>query len=160
MSARGKHTQGSYFFCSLTPQGWNRVAEYQKHQKQSQKAFVAMWFDNSMNNAREQIIQAVESCGYFASIIDLKEHNNQIVSEIFYEIRHSRFVIADLTGQRGGVYYEAGYAAGLEIPVILCCRASDQTNVHFDVRQKNTIFWDDEHELRDRLIKRIHATVG
>ena len=39
-----------------------------------------------------------------------EEHNNQIVPEIFYEIRQSNYIIADLTGHRNGVYYEAGYA--------------------------------------------------
>ncbi len=33
-----------------------------------------------------------------------------------------RFMIADFTGHRGGVYFEAGFAHGLGIPVIWTCR--------------------------------------
>jgi len=89
-----------------------------------------------------------------------KEYNNQIVPEIFYEIKNSSFIIADLTGHRTGVYYEAGYAEALGIEVILTCRVNDFNNRHFDVAQKNTIVWEDETDLYNRLMKRIKATVG
>ena len=88
----------------------------------------------------------------------MKEHNNQIVPEIFKEIDDSEFVIADLTGHRGGVYYEAGYAMAKEKTVILSCR--DGENTHFDVAQINTIYWQNEDDLFERLIRRIKATVG
>lgn len=121
------------------------------------KVFIAMSFDDSMKQARENIIGAVHSCGYASVLIDVKEHNNQIVPEIHKEINDSKFVIADLTGQRGGVYYEAGYAVAKGKELILCCKKGE--NPHFDVAQINTIFWIDERDLKERLIKRIEATV-
>jgi nucleoside 2-deoxyribosyltransferase len=144
----------------LTVNGWSVVQEYLATKEASKQAFIAMWFDPSMQSAREQISKAVVDCGYSEMIIDIKEHNHQIVPEIFYEIKRSCFVIADLTGQRGGVYYEAGYAEALNIPVILCCHKSSSESPHFDVQQKNTIFWEDDAELYNRLVKRITATVG
>ncbi len=144
----------------LTANGWMVVQQYLSTEATSKQAFVAMWFDISMKSAREQIIRAINDCGYSEMIIDTKEHNNQIVPEIFYEIKHSSFIIADLTGQRGGVYYEAGYAEASDIPVILCCRKTSDEKTHFDVQQKNTIFWEDEADLYNRLMKRITATVG
>lgn len=122
------------------------------------KAFIAMSFDDSMKEARRAITEAVESCGYASMLIDIKEHNNQIVPEIYKEISDSEFVVADLTGHRGGVYYEAGYAVAKEKSLILCCRKGE--NPHFDVAQINTIFWENEQDLRERLIKRIKATIG
>ncbi len=116
-----------------------------------QQVFVAMWFDVSMNNARKAIRKAVERYGLQAVFIDEKEHTKLIVPEIFSEIRKSCFVIADLTKNRGGVYYEAGYAEGLGKQVILTCKNKDRKKIHFDVAQKNTIFWDDEGELEKRL---------
>lgn len=121
--------------------------------------FVAMSFHESMQNARKKIIEAVESFGYQAMLIDIKEHNNQIVPEIFTEIKKSKFVIADLTGQRGGVYFEAGYAKALEKDLILCCKKEEQKQVHFDVAQINTIFWENENDLYKRLRKRIESTI-
>lgn len=144
----------------LTAKGWMRVEELQRAYRNSNTVFVAMWFDNTMLGAREAIKRAVEECGYQLRIIDEKEHNNQIVPEIFYEIKQSRFVIADLTGHRSGVYYEAGFAEGIGKQVILTCRITDFQDRHFDVAQKSTIQWKDEAELQERLTKRIIATVG
>lgn len=121
--------------------------------------FVAMSFSDVMKEARKKIIEAVESFGYEAMLIDIKEHNNQIVPEIFTEIKKSKFVVADLTGQRGGVYFEAGYAKALEKDLILCCKKEEQKQVHFDVAQINTIFWEDENDLYKRLRNRIESTI-
>lgn len=126
--------------------------------EQKKKVFIAMSFDDSMKEARKAIINAVQSCGYVSMLIDIKEHNNQIVPEIYKEISDSEFIIADLTGQRGGVYYEAGYAVAKDKSLILCCKKGE--NPHFDVAQINTIFWKDAQDLKERLIKRIKATVG
>lgn len=119
-----------------------------------------MWFDSEVENARKAIINAVEDTGHIPIIIDMKEHNNQIVPEILYEIRQSKFVIADFTGHRGGVYFEAGYAQGYGKEVIATCKKNHFEETHFDLKQKNTIVWEDEEELKDDLIKRIRATVG
>ena len=35
--------------------------------------------------------------------------------------RHGGLVVADFTGHRGGVYFEAGFARGLGIPVVWTC---------------------------------------
>lgn len=121
--------------------------------------FVAMWFDKRMNPARRKIAKAVNDCGYKPIFIDVKEHNGQIVPEIFKEINDSEFVIADLTGQRGGVYYEAGYAMAKEKPVLLCCKKGSKST-HFDIAQINTIYWEDEEDLYDRLVNRIKSTIG
>ena len=126
--------------------------------EEKKKVFIAMSFDNSIDKARKSIMDAVQSCGYVSMLIDIKEHNNQIVPEIYKEINDSEFVVADLTGQRGGVYYEAGYAVAKNKELILCCREGE--NPHFDVAQINTIFWKDEQDLKERLIKRIEATIG
>ena len=105
--------------------GHSQVAANQEKVNTSQ-AFVAMWFDDSMTEAYEKGIQpAIEDAGYKAMRIDQKEHANKIDDEIIAEIRRSRFIVADFShggdGARGGVYYEAGFAHGLNIPVIFTC---------------------------------------
>ena len=123
------------------------------------KVFVAMWFDPKMSTARKTIEKAVRDYGFEPAFIDEKQHNNQIVPEIFREIEESVFVIADLTGSRAGVYYEAGYAAAKGKQVILSCEGTQKGTVHFDVAQINTIFWEDEADLYVRLVKRIKSTI-
>ena len=128
--------------------------------KESKKVFVAMCFNDKYKFARKNIVKAIEECGYSAVLIDVKEHNSQIVPEIFKEIEESYFVVADLSGQRGGVYFEAGYALANNKPLILSCSQNEFKKVHFDVAQINTIFWKDESDLFERLKNRIDSTVG
>jgi nucleoside 2-deoxyribosyltransferase len=124
-----------------------------------------MWFDDSMMEAYDNgIAPAIRDAGYEPIRIDRKDHNNKIDDEIIAEIRRSRFLVADFTqggsGARGGVYYEAGFAHGLNIPVIFTCREDVIDKVHFDTRQYNHITWAKSDQLRDRLAKRISATLG
>ena len=102
--------------------------------------------------------------GYTAMRIDRKEHINKIDDEIIAEIRRSRFLVADFSqgddGARGGVYFEAGFALGLGIPVIYTCRKSDIDKLHFDTRQYNHIVWETPEDLRTALKNRILAVIG
>ncbi|MFE7060825.1 hypothetical protein ACFVAD_01570 [Sutcliffiella sp. NPDC057660] len=119
--------------------------------------FIAMSFSESMNKTRKSIIKVIEEFGYEAMLIDIKEHNNQIVPEIFSEIENADFVVSDLTEQKRGVYLETGYAMAKEKQVILTCKTDDFDKNHFDVSQINTIIWSDENELEIRLRARIKA---
>ena len=58
----------------------------------------------------------------------------------------------------GGVYYEAGFARGLGIPVISTCREDERGKLHFDTRQYNHIFWKAPADLADQLHDRVAAT--
>lgn len=149
----------------LRPPGYARLAELDAVGTASEQAFVAMWFDESMNDAYENgIAQAIQDAGYNPLRIDRKYHNNKIDDEIIAEIRRSRFVVADFTqgegGARGGVYYEAGFAHGHSIPVIFTCKQDALERVHFDTRQYNHIAWTGAGDLRTRLAQRISATIG
>ena len=120
-----------------------------------------MWFDGSMQKPFEDGIRlAIIDAGYTPLRIDQKEHANKIDDEIIAEIRKSKFLVADLTGNRGGVYYEAGFAYGLGLTVIYCCREDALKDVHFDIRQFNTIVWSEPSELRTALKTRIEAILG
>jgi nucleoside 2-deoxyribosyltransferase len=141
----------------LTLEGWKKVIEQNSIEKGS-KAFVAMWFDKELNSIwHDGIKQALEATGYDPIRIDNVEHNEKICDRIIAEINKAKLVIADFTGHRGGVYFEAGYALGRNIPVIWTCREDDIKNAHFDTRQYNHITWNNAGELRDKLISRVSA---
>ena len=122
-----------------------------------------MAYNTSFSNKYETAVKnAISECGYEPMIIKDKEHNEYIPMEIGYEIATSAALIGDLTEQNNGVYFEAGYARGNHIPVILTCREGEKC--HFDVSQYNTIFWKIDHagmdELKKRLMRRIKATLN
>ena len=143
----------------LTPPGWGELAKIQ--QNDSRKAFVAMWFDPRIRHVFDQaIVPAANSCGFRAVRIDAEEYNGDVVDQIIAEIKESRFVVADLTGHRNGVYFEAGYAMGLGREVIWTCRKQDADETHFDANHFNQIRWETPEELRQKLSNRIRAVIG
>ncbi|GMP05281.1 hypothetical protein TM239_41290 [Bradyrhizobium sp. TM239] len=148
---------------SLTPAGWVRFEGFTREQE-SHQGFVAMWFNAEMTEAYEQgISRAISDAGYTAMKIDNKHHINKVDDEIIAEIRRSRFVVADFTCEpekpRGGVYFEAGFAMGLGIPVIWTVKDTVK-DLHFDTRQYSHIVWCDAADLRKQLFERIGAVLG
>lgn len=148
----------------VTVEGYRRLAEA-KANLDSRQAFVAMWFGDEMNAAYEKGIKpAIVDSGYKPMRIDRKQDVVKIDDEIIAEIRRSRFLVADFThgknGARGGVYFEAGFALGLSIPVIYTCHVDLIDKIHFDTRQYYHIEWSDAEGLRRDLTKRILALIG
>ena len=120
---------------SLSKKGYQRLMEIQKSNKDSRQCFVAMWFHDDMKQVYENAIKPAiefiengETVPRFKAVrVDNVEHLNDINDEIIAQIRRSRFMVCDLTGYRGGVYFEAGFAYGLGLDVIYTCR-KDWTN--------------------------------
>jgi len=143
----------------LSLAGWQRLEQLQTDLN-NKRAFVAMWFDESLDELWEKgFKKGLEECGLQPIRIDLEEHNEKICDKIIAEIRTSRILVADFTGQRGGVYFEAGFAMGLDMPVIWTCRSDDIDNVHFDTRQYNHIVWENYDDLKTKLVNRVNATL-
>lgn len=157
----GYFNKSSY---KLTAKGWARIAELTVKQNEINQGFIAMSFCDETKSISDSFKTAINDCGYSPKRIDEKEHNNQIVPEIFHEIEQSKFVVVDVTYQNYGAYYEAGYAQALGKQVIICCRKTEfdnpQKRPHFDISQKSMIVWGTDAELIERLKKRIEATVG
>lgn len=152
----------SYTF-TVTPKGYDHLDEQFTAPSNGPNGFIAMWFDREVENAwLEGIEPAIRETGYKPLRIDGHQHNNRIDDEIMAQIRKSRFVVADFTGQRGGVYFEAGFALGLGIPVIWTVRENELTNIHFDNRQYNFLVWSaaDIPAFKTALKNRIEATLG
>ena len=118
---------------------------------------VAMKFGDDTKKLREMIRQGIMSAGYVAIFIDEVEHNDFITPELLKYIRDSKFVVVDLSHQNNGAYFEEGYAMGLGKPVIQLCKKD--VRLHFDIAQKNTIIWETEEEIPERLQNGIMATI-
>lgn len=142
----------------LTINGWHRAEQLQLTRGRPNQAFVAMWFDLRLREAYDAGFRpALEAAGYEAVRVDLLEHTGRIDDRILAEIRRSGLLVADFTGHRQGVYFEAGFAYGLAVPVIWCCREDEIGQAHFDTRQYNHLVWNSAAELRERLESRVRA---
>lgn len=143
----------------ISAKGWLRFEELKGVTTASNTAFIAMWFNELTKELRETLSTVVLSCGYKPIVLDQEEFNGFIMEQVIIQIKRARFVIADFTcrkesieankvkaGVRGGVYWEAGMAYGLNKPVIHTCEDNDESKLrrHFDIDQYNTIFWKPE----------------
>ena len=144
-------------FIRLTPKGYARVDELQKNTSYGKAVLVAMKFGDDTITLREAIRKGITNAGYVAVFIDEVQHNDFITPELLKHIRDSKFVVVDLTHQNNGAYFEEGYAMGLGKPVIQLCK--QDTKLHFDIAQKNTIMWQSEDDIPKKLCNRIKATI-
>lgn len=166
----------------LTVKGYARLDKLDKVAVDSSQAFVAMWFDKSMDDVYYKGIKlGIKCAGYKPFRIDKEEYLDKVDDKIIAEIRRSRFIVADFTykdieeienckdkeelkkvGARGSVYYEAGFAEGQNIPVIFTCKADLIEKVHFDTRQYPHILWEPEklEEFSKALANRIAHVIG
>lgn len=165
--------EDSHHRIKLTTIGFRKLEGLDAIGAESRQGFVAMWFGNEMNEPfLNGFGPAIRDAGYDPQRIDQKQHLNKIDDEIIAEIRRSRFVVADFTSEiidhlgkptaiaRGGVYYEAGFAQGLGIPVIWTVKADCVDHMHFDTRQYSHLVWNDSAELKTLLQNRIVALFG
>lgn len=152
---------GSMTHAKVTAKGYTRLQEIQRTGKQSDNVFVAMWFDERLQQLYDgAIAPAISEAGYKPVLMKNYEHVNRIDDEIISQIRKSRFMVADFTGQRGGVYFEAGYMLGQGRNVFWMCEKAQLKQLHFDTRQYNFIDYASVDEARKRLHFRIMAIEG
>ena len=144
-------------YIHLTPKGYAKVDAIQRNTAEGKSVLVAMKFGDDTKNLREAIRQGITDAGYVAIFIDEVQHNDFITPELLKHIRDSKFVVVDLTHKNNGAYFEEGYAMGLGKSVIQLCRKNRK--LHFDIAQKNTIMWDTESDIPERLCNRIKATI-
>jgi len=145
----------------ILAQGFQRLTEMGKSGRTSAFVFVAMWFAEQMNEIYNNAIEpAIREAGYKPIRVDRIEHVNRIDDEIIGRIKASRFIVADFTGQRQGVYFEAGMMLGLGRTVIWMCKDEELAASHFDTRQYNFINYKSVEEARKRLYDRIMAIEG
>jgi len=134
----------------LTVGGFEYAVSLKKDISKRQRAFVAMWFSDEMKLYTTEVKKAIDQAGYEPYIANQDSYNGLIMDKVINEISEAKFLIADLTsipekdsrtGVRGGVYFEAGYAAGQGLEVILTCREDVTNRIHFDLKQFLGIYW-------------------
>jgi hypothetical protein len=146
---------------ALTRRGWERVSELKRKQRASGRtAFVVMWFDDAMDEAWTLGLRpGVDNAGFEPRRMKEEVHPDRIDARIVAAIRSCRFLVADVTGERPAVYYEAGLAEGLSKTVIWTCRRDKADDMCFDTRQFRHILWEEPEDLSSQLTDTIRALV-
>lgn len=126
--------------------GWERYRAITQGRVESRKAFMAMKFgaedvELAYNNCFKH---AVTRTGF--ELFDMREQQQagMIDDHMRVAIRTSRFLIADLSHECRGSYWEGGFAEGLGRPVIYTCNAEKwkKEKSHFDTNHLATVVWE------------------
>jgi len=133
----------------LTLEGWERYESERQGLLAGKYGFIAMKFgDATLEKFISDIIKPTVKKTIDYDLIDLRDVARAgIIDNIMREkIRDSAFVIADLTHDNYGAYWEAGYAEGLGKPVIYLCEKTkfDNAKTHFDTNHCTTVLWSEE----------------
>ena len=120
-----------------------------------------MWFPDEMSRIYEEGIRpASVSTGLQPFLVSEPCHDGRIDDLIIGEIRRSGFLIADFTGHRPNVYFEAGLAMGWGVYVVRTCHVRDIDGLHFDQWQYRCTSWETADDLRMQLEEHIRAIRG
>lgn len=125
----------------------------------SKRIFVIMPFASEFEDVYVLGIRDVaERIGLIVERADDVEHNENILDLIQEKIQESDAVVADTTGQNPNVFYEVGYSHAVKTPTILISRKGSK--IPFDLQSHNHIFYETIVQLRERLEKRLRATLN
>ena len=131
----------------LTFKGWDRYEELRRGAVDSKRAFMAMRYgDAELNHVYLNCFKpAVTRAGFELERLDERAPAGHIDSRMLEVIRRSRFVVADITYDNSGAYWEAGFAEGLSKAVFYTVSkkwiADPNNKVHFDTDHFNRIEW-------------------
>jgi len=130
---------------TLSFDGWNYYEQMQQGESTYSKAFMAMKFGiKELNHIVEEIFKpAVRQAGFDLLMLSDTPKAGLIDDRLRTEIQTSDILIADLTHDNNGAYWEAGYAEGLGKAVIYTCEEKKfkEKQSHFDTNHHLTIMW-------------------
>lgn len=150
---------------TLTFNGWEHYENLKIGNAFYRKAFIAMKFGVP---ALEDMVQsafkpAAKRAGFELTKLNDIPKAGLIDDHLRVEIQSSDFVVADLSHDNLGAYWEAGYAEGLGKPVIYTCERSkfEGSKTHFDTNHHLTVIWDesDKQKAEEDLLATIRATL-
>ena len=136
---------------TLSLEGWERYEAEKRGQFEGNYGFIAMQFgDTDLDNFVQSVVKPAvkENTGY--DLVDMRDVSQAgVIDNIMrVQIRDAAFVIAELSHDNLGAYWEAGYAEGLGKPVIYICEQKkfDEKSTHFDTNHCTTVLWDRDND--------------
>ena len=139
---------------NLTIDGWKQYMDEKAGKFAGDYGFLAMEFDKpELEIFVEDVLKPAVKKALGYDLRDIRDISRAgIIDNILrVAIRDARFVIVDLTHDNSGAYWEAGYAEGLDKPVVYICekekfeRSKEEGGgTHFDTNHCTTVLWSND----------------
>ncbi|MEK4058232.1 MULTISPECIES: hypothetical protein [Paenibacillus] len=138
----------------LTGKGWSEAAANAGGKKLKPCVVLISDEGDLRTEWLELLLPKIEQCGYLPRLLThtKTQSREQYSLEL---IADSKLMIADLSGQSPEVYFAAGYALGLNIPVIWTVNGSDADNLFVQIQDIRPMVWDTAEELAVLLQQRL-----
>jgi len=111
--------------------------------------FIVMPFKAEFDELYKVYKMVCNDFGFDAVRTDKVHSLEKILPRILNGIRHSAFVIADVTETSPNVFYEIGFAEGLGRPIIATAKVG--TKLPFDIADTPVTFWNNLDDLKAKL---------
>ena len=149
----------NYMGVNLSLEGWEQYEEERRGGFDGGFGFIAMKFGyERLDTFIQNVVKPCLRRNLEIDLVDLRDVAQAgVIDDIMRtKIRDAKFILADLTHDNSGAYWEAGYAEGLGKPVIYICEKVkfEMERTHFDVNHCTTVPWsrDNPYEYCDKLI--------
>ena len=166
MDPATRRTFPSFTNIDLSLEGWERYEDEKRGKFQGSYGFMAMQFgDPDLDPFVRDVVKPAlrDDLGY--DLVDMRDVSRAgVIDDIMRtQIRDAAFVIADLTHDNSGAYWEAGYAEGLGKPVVYICEKAkfEEESTHFDTNHCTTVPWsqDEPDDFREKLIATLRRSL-
>ncbi|CAM4210807.1 hypothetical protein L1N85_14100 [Paenibacillus alkaliterrae] len=138
----------------LTEIGWSEAAARAGGRK-LKSCFVLLSDDRELSKQwSESVLPKLEQCGYLPSLFNQSGVENRD-NQSLQLISESKLIIADLTNLSPEVYFAAGYALGMNVPVIWTVKHNDRDKLNVQTRLIRPFVWDTAEELAVLLQQRL-----
>jgi len=137
---------------TLTFAGWVRYHQLKRQSTSGPRAFMAMKYNDQVLDQKifPKFKDATKEAGF--DLVKLTEVScaGSIDEQLRVEIRRASFLVADLTHENPGAYWEAGFAEALGKPVIYTCEKNifETRGTHFDTNHSHTILWEENDPVK------------
>lgn len=122
--------------------------------------FVLMPFEQAFDDTYQLgVKQACAAADAYCERVDEQIFHERILDRIYNQIAKADLIIADMTGRNANVFYEVGYAHGLDKPAVLLTR--EAADIPFDLKHfPHIVYGNSITTLRDELTKRVQWFMG
>ena len=155
----------SFTNINLSLDGWEQYEAEKRGRFAGNYGFLARKFNNpDLESFVQKVVKPAVKEATGSDLVDMRDVPKAgIIDNIMRtRIRDAKFVIADLTDDNNGAYWEAGYAEGLGKPVIYICekeKFESDDGTHFDTNHCTTVIWSKSKDNDEGFCQELTATL-
>lgn len=138
----------------LTEKGWREAAARAGGRKLKPCLVLLSDSDVWSKEWTEKVLPKIEQCGYMPRLFNIRDTATPEPYSM-EQIAESKLIIADLSGQAPEVYFAAGYALGLNIPVLWTVKSNNDEKLFIPSVDIRPILWDTVEELASLVLQKL-----